>query len=90
MFLIAPKQKAAIIAFFATFVAHFVIKGFFPEINYFVRAMWVILIGFALSWGLSLTKFVNIGKLLVSDSKKNSLIGFALLASLVLCHILFH
>jgi SSS family solute:Na+ symporter len=90
VFLIAPKQKAAVIAFFATFMAHLVIKGFFPEINYFVRAMWVIIIGFGLAWGLSLTKFVNLKSLIVSDSKQNSILGFALLASLIITHIVFH
>ena len=90
VFLIAPKQKAAVIAFFATFMAHLVIKGFFPEINYFIRAMWVIIIGFGLAWGLSLTKFVNLKSLIVSDSKQNSILGFALLASLIITHILFH
>lgn len=90
IFLVAPKQKAAILAFFSTFVAQFIIKGFFPEINYFVRAMWVILFGIALSWILSRTNFTNPGKLLVSDSKQNSILGLILLVSLVLAHIVFH
>ena len=52
--------------------------------------MWVIIIGFGLAWGLSLTKFVNLKSLIVSDSKQNSILGFALLASLIITQILFH
>ena len=48
-FLIAPKRLFAIIAFFSTVALQFLFSQYlFPEMNYFVRAMWVIIIGFIL------------------------------------------
>lgn len=90
VFLAAPQHKAAIIAFFTTFVAQIVLKGMFPDMNYFVRAMWVIMIGFGLVWSLSLSGFVKPATLFVSDSKPNTLLGWGLLVSLVALHVIFH
>ncbi len=48
-FLVAPKKHLAIIAFFSTVFLQFMFSFYlFPEMNYFVRAMWVIIIGFGL------------------------------------------
>lgn len=90
VFLVAPKQKVIIAAFIGTFALQLILKEIFPEMNYFIRAMWVILIGFGIAWGLSRTSLVKIKGLFVSDSKLITKIGWSMLASLIALHILFH
>ncbi len=90
IFLVAPKQKITIAAFFATVVLQFAIKYFFPEMNYFVRAMWVILISFSLVLLLSRTKFINIKGIISTSSSPIKKMGIGMLVSLILLHIIFH
>ena len=101
---IAPRHKVAIAAFLLTVPFHLILQYFFPEMNYFVRAMWVILAAFsliALTTG-ELTSKLGIGKklaperlkrqapLFVSESRALTLAGWGLLASLALLHWIFH
>ena len=48
VFLVAPHHKVTFLAFVSTIVLQFIFKFLFPEMNYFVRAMWIILVGFFL------------------------------------------
>ena len=152
-FLLAPKHPIVLFAFLFTIPLHLVFKGFtigllqyeglFPEMNYFVRAMCVILLAFTIvlvgstaeirtKWKAALgvliaivgltaimkyyypnmgsdvkamwlilgtTTFLGLGfrrqwtkwkDLVQYDSKIISQTGLALLASLVLLHIIFH
>jgi SSS family solute:Na+ symporter len=90
VFLVAPKHKTSFYAFLATIFFQFIFKSFFPEMNYFVRAMWIILIGFTLIFVFSKTQFKNPRILFQTDSKPIQRIGLGMLISLILLHIIFH
>lgn len=90
VFLIAPKYKVAFMAFFATIILQFMFKLMFPDMNYFIRAMWVILFGFLFIFLGSRTRFAPMKSLLVSGSGNISYFGIGMLASLVLLHLIFH
>ncbi len=47
-FLVAPNHRLALAAFLATIPLHLLMLYFFPDMNYFVRAFWVILIAFSI------------------------------------------
>ncbi len=106
VFLVVPKRMLAIAAFFSTVFLQFTFSfWFFPEMNYFVRAMWVILIGFgliAIPTALNLVKetesnpnnikagFKKWKDIFVFASPQIMWAGIGLLLSLVLLHIIFH
>lgn len=90
-FLIAPKHRVALLAFVSTIPLHLVIIQLFPEMNYFVRAAWVILLAFliiyASSWKEGWTKWKD---LFHYDDQIIRNIGIGLLTSLIWLHIIFH
>ena len=90
IFLVAPKYKITLIAFFATVILQLILKFIFPDMNYFVRAMWVILISFFMIKLFSKTKFKSIRSLIHSDSNQIKKLGLGMLISLILLHIIFH
>ena len=90
IFLVAPKHKITLVTFFATVLLQFTIKYIFPDMNYFVRAMWVILISFSFILFMSKTKFINFKNLIVSSSSNAKIFGIGMLISLILLHIIFH
>lgn len=90
VFLVAPKHKTTFYAFLATIFFQFIFKFFFPEMNYFVRAMWIILIGFIMIFIFSKTQLKNPRILFRTDSKQIQRIGLVMLISLILLHIIFH
>lgn len=90
VFLVAPKHKITLIAFFLTAALQLILKSFFPDMNYFVRAMWVILIAFTGVLAFSKTTFQNFNELFISGSKTISKIGLGLLLSLIALHLIFH
>jgi len=89
--LVAPKPRETMIGFFITIPLHLLILWQFPDMNYFVRAFWVIVTAFgfvlASSWQGG---WVNLGKLLKENSSGVLLQGAALLGSLIFLHIVFH
>ena len=90
-FMIAPVPKITLVAFFITIPLHLIIIRLFPEMNYFVRAMWVILVAFIIS---AISGFVNGWKnpkdILQSDSKEIKWFGIGLFLALVMLHVIFH
>ena len=90
IFLVAPKYKITLIAFFATVILQLILKFIFPDMNYFVRAMWVILISFFMIKLFSKTKFKSIKSLIHSDSNQIKKLGLGMLISLILLNIIFH
>jgi len=62
----------------------------FPEMNYFLRAFWVILTGLVIAIVFNLKSFKNIFDLVYVSSEKNKILGWGLLLSLILIHIIFH
>ncbi len=104
-FLIAPKRQLAVIAFFSTVVLQFAFSlWLFPDMNYFVRAMWVIIIGFlliAIPTGLNLIRepsmdshqkagFKSLKDIFVFASPLVMWAGIGLILSLVVLHFVFH
>ena len=102
-FLVAPNHRIALIAFLSTIPLHLIFKGFdfrlisfdgfFPTMNYFVRAGWVIVIAFFIltigSWKDGFKKGKDI-IFLQKESKGVQQIGLGLLGSLIILHIIFH
>lgn len=90
-FLVLPKQRVALIAFVATIPLHLMILWLFPDMNYFIRAMWVILIAFSFVATASWSGGWRAPRdLWVAESTVIRQLGWGLLASLVLLHIVFH
>lgn len=90
-FLVMPNKRMALIAFVSTIPLHLCIIWIFPEMNYFVRAMWVILIAFAAVAAASGKHgWRRTSELLVADSSVIRQIGWTLLISLALLHVVFH
>ena len=88
--LIKPRQKIVLFAFIATLPVNISLQIFLPEMNYFVRAFWVILIGLLLT---TLASRVQFNSLLLLFRPANNLtrnFGWALAISLILLHIIFH
>ena len=89
--MIAPKPRWVLLAFISTIPLHLIFQYFFPEMNYFVRAAWVIVLAFALlSIGALQKDWTNWRDLLHYDSKEIWQIGLGLLASLLVLHLVFH
>ena len=90
-FLVAPKHKLTFIAFCSTIPLHLLILHFFPEMNYFVRAMWVILIAFGISalGAIGTGGWKKISTLIQYDSPEIGKAGLGLLLSLIIMHYLF-
>lgn len=89
--MIAPNHRLALIAFISTIPLHLLIIYFFPDMNYFVRAGWVITIAFALlSMGSLQSGWVRLKDLIQYDSPRIKQIGLGLLFSLILLHSIFH
>ncbi len=90
-FLLFPHHKTALIAFIATVPINLFLKAQYPEMNYFVRAGWVIVIAFSV---LAIASHSNGWRkwkdLIQYDSREIGQIGIGLLLSLVMLHIIFH
>lgn len=90
-FILAPNYRLVLIAFLLTIPANILIKQFFPDMNYFVRAGFVIVIGlFISSLSLYKTRYRKWSEFFHSESRNISLIGLGMLVSLILLHIIFH
>lgn len=89
--MIKPNKLSALIAFILTIPLHLVIIQVFPEMNYFVRAGWVVVIGLSI---VLITSLIKRGKivdsLFTSDSRKVSGFGIMMAISLIVLHIIFH
>jgi SSS family solute:Na+ symporter len=88
--LVKPKEKNILLAFLLTLPINFLFQFLFPEMNYFVRAFWVIFSGISIAILGNIEKFNRLGKIVSSASLKIQRLGILLLISLILIHILFH
>jgi len=88
--LLNPFKKTILFAFVLTLPFNLLIQLFFPEMNYFLRAFWVIFSGLTIAILFNTNKLKNIFKLIYVSSKSNSILGWSLLISLILIHIIFH
>ncbi|MEN0005693.1 MAG: sodium/solute symporter [Bacteroidota bacterium] len=90
-FMVTPNRRTTLIGFLSTIPLHLIIINLFPDMNYFVRAMWVILIAMVFVMGISARGGVRTWKELIQyDSPTILRLGGVLLASLILIHIVFN
>ena len=88
--LIKPRQEIVLFAFIATLPVNISLQIFLPEMNYFVRAFWVILIGLLLTTLASRGRFNSLLSLFRPANNLTRNFGWALAISLILLHIIFH
>jgi len=89
-FLKAPQRKLAIAAFLLTVPLQFIILYVFPDMNYFVRAGWVIVIAFCIVGLPALPKgWKSLRELFVFEDTRVAWVGLALALSLGALHFTF-
>ena len=88
--LIKPRQEIVLFAFIATLPVNILLQIFLPEINYFVRAFWVIFIGLSLTTLASRGQFNSLLLLFRPANNLTRNFGWVLAISLILLHIIFH
>jgi len=89
--MLIPNKKAALIGFLSTIPLHLMIINLFPDMNYFVRAFWVIYL--ALSFVILMSArggMRSLSELVQYDKPSIGRYGLMLLGSLVLVHLVFH
>ena len=88
--LIKPRQEIVLFAFITTLPINISLQIFLPEMNYFVRAFWVILIGLILTSLASRGQFNSLLSLFRPANNLTRNFGWALAISLIILHIIFH
>ena len=88
--LIKPRQEVVLFAFIATLPINISLQIFLPEMNYFVRAFWVIMIGLSLTTLASRGQFNSLLSLFRPANNLTRNFGWVLAISLILLHIIFH
>jgi SSS family solute:Na+ symporter len=89
--MVAPSKKLALVGFFSTIPLHLILIALFPDMNYFVRAFFVIMTGLGIvSFSTFKTGWQTWRKLYVSGSSRLTYYAVALLFSLVALHVIFH
>ncbi len=91
-FVLKPNYRLVIAGFISTFITQYLFQTLFPDMNYFVRASFVIGIGFLI---VALPALFQKGmrplkETYQSASPQLTKAGIALLVSLVLLHVIFH
>jgi solute:Na+ symporter, SSS family len=85
-----PRREIVLFAFIATLPINISLQIFFPEMNYFVRAFWVIFIGLSITIAGSRGKLNSILELFMPANRGTRNWGWSLAISLLLLHLLFH
>ncbi|MEN8769460.1 MAG: sodium/solute symporter [Candidatus Arcticimaribacter sp.] len=85
-----PNKKVVLLAFVATLPINIGLQLIFPEMNYFVRAFWVIFSGLSLGIIASKGQLNHLLNLFQPASTTSRNWGWALALSLVFLHFLFH
>ena len=88
--LIKPSKNSILTAFLITVPLNITIQFVFPEMNYFLRAFWVIITGLVIAFTINIKKIKNVFKLFFVSSKGNLILGWFLLFSLLTIHYIFH
>ena len=88
-FYFVKNKWAVLMAFFFTNPMHLNLKSIYPYMNYFVRAMWVILAGLIIAFAYN-RKFSSIFDVVSFPDRKLKAFSYMLLISLVVLHIIFH
>lgn len=90
-FLVKPSYRLTLVAFLSTVPLQILLKQVFPEMNYFVRAQWVILGGLSIAviptlWQEGIRPWST---LVHYASPRLERFGYGLLLVLVICHLTF-
>ncbi len=85
-----PRREIVLFAFIATLPINISLQIFFPEMNYFVRAFWVIFIGLSITIAGSRGKLNSILGLFEPANRGTRNWGWSLAISLLLLHLIFH
>ena len=88
--LIRPNHQGILWAFILTLPLNIALQYFFPEMNYFVRAFWVILIGLTISVCTSRFEINSMMSLLKPADRQHTFWGLVLAVSLLCLHLIFH
>ena len=88
--LIRPNRMLVLIAFGATLPINVGLQLLLPEMNYFVRAFWVIFSGLLIAIVGSGLKVRSFKDLLEAADRKTGRWGWLLAGSLMILHIVFH
>ena len=88
--LIKPNIKVVLFAFVTTLPINIGLQLILPEMNYFVRAFWVIFSGLSLGIIASKGQLNSIVSLFQPASKQSRNWGWALAISLLFLHFIFH
>ncbi|MFK7922439.1 MAG: SLC5 family protein [Bacteroidia bacterium] len=90
-FMLRPNRAMVLVTFLMTAYMNYTFSFLFPDMNYFVRAFWVIFIGLLLiASGQKREGWRSPREILQSDNRTNSYLGAALLISLIALHLGFH
>ena len=88
--IVKPKAKLILVAFLITVPVNILLQLTFPEMNYFVRAFWVIFTGLSISLLGNQNRIVSISGLFKAASPKHTFWGVLLFISLLTLHLVFH
>ena len=88
--LLKPSKNSILIAFLITIPLNISLQYLIPEMNYFLRAFWVIFTGLVIAFTINIKKIKNVFKLFYVSSKGNLTLGWFLLFSLLIIHYIFH
>ena len=88
--LLKPNRNIVLFAFIATLPLNIALQLFMPEMNYFVRAFWVIIIGLFITIIGSMGKLNSLLALFQPADKYSRNWGWVIAITLVLLHIVFH
>jgi len=90
-FLIKPDWRITTFAFLITIPLNIALKAYYPEMNYFFRAFWVIVLPLAIVAAQSIYKngLTNWQDIFHAHSPTLRTAGWVLAASLVLLHVVF-
>ena len=85
-----PRREIVLFAFIATLPINISLQIFFPEMNYFVRAFWVIFIGLSITIAGSRGQLNSMLLLFKPANRGTRIWGWSLAISLLLLHLIFH
>ena len=88
--LIKPNKKVVFIAFIASLPINIALQFLFPEMNYFLRAFWVIFSSLLIALLGNKGGVHKLTSLFQPSSRRIKNWGWALAISLLLLHIIFH
>ena len=85
-----PSRKGILFSFLMCIPINIIFKNFVPDMNYFVRAFWVIIIGLIIAILSSRGKMNSIKSLFYFNSSRERNLAILLVLSLLLVHLIFH